>query len=71
MRQANLTDTHLAAADLTHADLSTANMASTILIDANLTQAWFPVDAIPPEGWAVGLRTGRLERVNADQGDDA
>jgi hypothetical protein len=38
--------------------------------DADLTEAWFPVNAAIPEGWAVDPGSGRLARTDVDAGDN-
>lgn len=55
--RANLSGADLADVDLPHTDITGANFR-----DANLTNAWFPINAVIPDGWTVPA-SGRLARA--------
>ncbi|HEX7163229.1 MAG TPA: pentapeptide repeat-containing protein [Trebonia sp.] len=75
MSGANLTDASLIGAVLTQTVLKEAILVratlhkaiiddTTDLTDADLTDALWPSDAIPPEGWERDTSSGRLKRAD-------
>lgn len=57
---ADLTGADLTGADLTDANLTGANLSSADLSGADLTAASWPGDTPVPEGWVLGVNSGRL-----------